>query len=464
MGFFGQLLNLVASPLGLVGLIAIPFILSKAKRSPKLVWFLVAACCFTASLAEFRDEFTLEAPALVFPLQQLRSSGRPLTILLLGILLWLGIGLPKQPSWRRHLMPAPIGCIAAIQLLLFLKTLGSGSITLAFLAIITFTGVVLMIRLGPSRWLQNDATFDLAIWSIAVVGIIFILTNSYQALFDPYPITFVQDAFLGTTGNPQHAATLLATTVPCLLFLIEKHTAWKTKSIWIMALIAVFYALFLTASRTGALMGIVSVILFYRQRQRALLHLGLCMAVILPIAIMMFGDTSFSVGTGAIDDQLFNIDNTRAGVWAAQLRGFNQYPIFGVPLRGDRFIPGENSWLAVAASLGSVGLIPLILFSLSCFQMIYQLTKMGKKYPTYVFHCNTIVAGLLSLIVGSIFEGFLLGTLTFPLIALFIYLSLGQYLIDLYHATRDLSSQYLIQNSNPYAKMFTGEQKLEVYD
>jgi hypothetical protein len=39
-----------------------------------------------------------------------------------------------------------------------------------------------------------------------MVGVIFVIVNAYQALFDVYAITFVHGWFLGTTGNPIHAA------------------------------------------------------------------------------------------------------------------------------------------------------------------------------------------------------------------------------------------------------------------
>ncbi|WP_099237310.1 O-antigen ligase family protein [Synechococcus sp. BDU 130192] len=430
--FLSQFINLLSSPLGMVCAVIGVILAYQARRSPRMAWLLVALCCFAASLSEFRDQYVLDPPDLVFPLEQLRAAGRPLSLLLVGLLLWLGVETPNKQSWRQRFMPSAVWCLMAIQGLIFFKTFASGSLSFALLAFMTFASTVLMVWLGPSRWLQDDGQFYLAIWAIASVGVLFVIANGYQAFFDLYPITFVHGALLGTTGNPQHAATLLATTVPCLLFLMQAQRQQRQQIFWVIALVLVLIALFLTASRTGALMGCLAVLLFFRRGKnqfiRVAFFIGLFVAVLVPILSTL--DTN-SVANQLLDTEL---ENSRLRVWRAMWNAFSAHPFFGAPLQSDRLGYGENSWLAIAANLGIVGLIPLFFFGVSCIRLILKLDQIATRSPMYSLHSNTIIAGLAALLVGSIFEAFLLGTITFPSLALLLYLSLGQYLIELHQA------------------------------
>jgi O-antigen ligase len=291
-----------------------------------------------------------------------------------------------------------------------------------------------MVRLGPSRWLQDDGQFYLAVWAIASVGVLFVIANGYQAFFDLYPITFVHGALLGTTGNPQHAATLLATTVPCFLFLMQAQLQRRSQIVWAIALVLVLIALFLTASRTGALMGGLAILLFFRRGKSQFIRVAFVVGLILAVLLPILGQSQGAFDTTAATSQLLDLEDSRTYIWRAMWRTFSAHPFFGAPLQGDRLGYGENSWLAVAATLGMIGLIPLFFFGVSCIRLMIKLDQIATHSPMYSLHSNTIIAGLAALLVGSIFEAFLLGTITFPLLALLLYLSLGQYLIELHQA------------------------------
>jgi hypothetical protein len=433
---FDQLATMMTSPYGLGAIVLGVVLVYYSRKSAQMAWLLLALCCFAASLSEFRDQWTPEAPPLVFPLQQIRTLGRPLAIALLGLLLW--IGLETKNKWRRQLTPNPFKYLIALHAVILLKTIAYGNIAFALMAAITFGAVIVMMRMGPCQWLQDDGNFRLAVRSVAISGLIFVGLNGYQALFDSYPITFVHGLFLGTTGNPQHAATLLATTIPCLIFLIEDQPTWNwAKLLWIAGLIGVLVALFLTGSRTGLIMGVVSILMFYRRGGGKLLMIGVGIAVLLAIIMPLIGQESMILDTFSnAADKYASVRNTRAGVWGAMWHNFNTYPLFGAPLRGDRLGYGENSWLATGASLGIVGLIPLTLFGMSCGQMLWRLYRIAQDKPYYFRFANPIITGVLSLFTGSIFEAFLLGTITFPLLVLLLYLSLGQYLIEFERAER----------------------------
>ncbi|WNN91094.1 O-antigen ligase family protein [Gloeocapsopsis dulcis] len=342
------------------------------------------------------------------------------------------LAFQTRNGWRRWLTPRPVQFLIIVQVIIFLKTIAYGSISFALLAALSFAAVVLMVRLGPSRWLQDEQNFYWATWSIAVVGIIFILANVYQAIFDVHAITFVNGWFSGTTGNPQHAAVLVVTTLPCFIFLIESCKQWNwKKNLWIIGFISITIALFFTASRTGVLMFSVLFLFFYRHKIGGLLKLGLICGIALVVFLPLLNqDAGLGISYTTAINKLLSGDNTRAGVWSALWRAFINNPFFGAPLKGDRLGYGESSWLAAAATLGLVGLFPLMLFGLDCFRMINKLIQTAKKQPRYALHCNTVIAGLATLLAGSFSEAFLLGNLTFPLIALLMYLSMGSCLLE----------------------------------
>ena len=431
MTFLTQLFQLLLTPAGLAGLVGGLILVLQARRSARLAWLLVSVGCFTASLAKFCDAFIVEPPALAFPLQQLREMGRPLTIALLGLLLLVAVLRPA--AHRRSWLPRPLLFLMLVQAAIFFKTVLFGSVLFAFLAASTFGAVVAVIILGPSRWLGDDRDFVLAAQTIAGVGLIFVAANGYQALIDLHPITFVHGLLLGTTGNPQHAATLLAATIPAFIFLYEQPAGrgWRRR-LWLAGLALVIGALVMTGSRTGLLMAAITVLLFYRRRIGLLLRIGLPVAIALWALVIVFdqsslvGDLSLTSATGKILSET----NTRQDVWAVLWRNFLQYPFFGVPLRGDRlFGYGESSWLGAAAAVGLAGFIPLLLFGLTSLQMLIRLYRISRRSHRLFLQTSLVISGLASLLAGSFFEAYLLGNLTFSLMALLLYLVLGHYII-----------------------------------
>lgn len=433
MDFVNQLINFITTPLGLMLIVGGLFILVQAnQKRPRLGWFLVAIFGFVASLGKFANEFITEPPSLVFPLQQIRELGRPLTIVLLVLLII--IALKTKNYWREKIIPQPIVYIVLVQSIIFFKMLAYGNLGFAFLSASTFLGLVFMVILGPSRWLQNDQNFKLGVWAIAMVGVIFGIANAYQATKDLYAITFVHGWFLGTTGNPHHAAVLITATLPCFLFLFFQNQ----KNLWFKGLWGVFsifavFGLLMTASRTGAIMSVVSILIFFRYRGgnflRIVLILGVIAALLLPSLNPTDVDTSgiFSNTLNKWD----NLDsNTRAGVWSGYWGRFLEYPLFGAPFRGERLLFGESSWLGVLGSLGLVGAVPMLMFAWTSLQMIFKLDRLSTISPDYYLKCSVVMAGLLSLLVGGISEAYLLGNLTFSILAVFLYLVLGNYLIE----------------------------------
>jgi hypothetical protein len=431
--FIDQLISFLATPFGIIGVAMGILMVVKASRDRPTAWLLFSICCFASSLNTFKDQWTKFTPPLLFPLQQIRASGRPLAIVLLILLVFLSI--QTQNNWRRLILPPPVKYLIAVQFAIFAKTLLYGSQEFAVISALTFGGIVYMLRMGPGRWMQNDENFNLAIRSIAIAGLIFVVANTYQYLINPHAITYVHNRFLGTTGNPQHAGVLLAATIPCLMFLLQSTPGWKlAKSLWLVILIVTIYFLFLSGSRTGLIMGGISILLFYRNNGgawfRIILLLAICAALVLPF---IQPETLSSSSTGidaSVSDRFTSSNDTRASAWSGMLSGFSNNILFGIPLQGERLGYGENSWLAAGDQLGLVGFIPMILMGWESLKLIWQLNQLSNRDSYYFFQCSAVIAGLGSMLIGSCFEGYLLGNITFSLMAFLTYILMGGYLLE----------------------------------
>lgn len=455
--FLGQLLNFIMSPMGSVGIIVGLFLIRSASRDRRVAWFLLALSCFAASLSKFQNEFVI-APSLVFPLEQLRAQGRTLAMVLVAALLVI--------SWQQRrkqplTLPNPIRYLIVVQIAIFLKTVVYGSPAFAILAAVVYGMLILMFSAGPVSWIQAERGFAFGMWSIAMVGVVFVLANGYQALFSLYPLTYVAGRFLGTTGNPQQAATLLAGIIPAVGFMIEHESERRwLRYLWLLLFAVSIGLILITGSRTGLLMTGIALLSFYRNRVWKLLRIGV------PVVIVAWLGFTYLTDNGEIGRQILSMVNTRLFtdidsqfttansrqmVWAALWNSFSQNPLFGSPLLGERLMGyGESSWLGAAAAVGIVGLVPLLLFGLACLKMMISLLIIGYKHAESHLQTSAVVAGLASLLVASFFEALLLGNLTSYLLMLFTYLSLGHYLVNKYaqgeripdvqpdHATRRL--------------------------
>jgi O-antigen ligase len=427
--FINQLIDLIFNPYTLLGIgMTIGLIvLQKARQSRQLAWLLFSFCCYTASLGKFQNEWITEPPPLVFPLQQLRDMGRPITIVILVLLLLLG--MQTKNGWRRVLIPQPIYYLIMFQAVIFFKTLLYGDMVFALIAAMTFGAVVLMFKLGPSCWLQDEYNFQLCIWSLAMSSVIFVLACTYQGIFNMQAM-MLQGRFLGTADNPQQTAILLATTVPCFMFLIKSNKKWGlVKAFWIATLFLAIYFLFLTGSRTGVIAALASILCFYGTRLTELLRIGTFTGVALGI-FLSFMNQGLVTSYALLTNRYTLGENTREATWTFMWNSFIDNPLFGVSLEGGRLGFGESSWLAAASTTGLLGFIPLVMMALSCLKMILRLIQLSNRRPIYLLQCTTIIAGLVSILTASFSEAILLGNLTFSVMAFLIYLSLGKYLLD----------------------------------
>ncbi len=431
MNFISQLAQFLGSWPGLTILvIGSWWALSTKPNRPPWPWIVLALCGFAASLSEFRSEFIPNPPPFAFPLQTMRQLGRPITFTLLLLLLVLALRTPR--GWRQACYPKPLQALVLLQAVLLLKVFLEGDILFGLLAVTTYLSLIMMVVRGPSRWLQTESDFVWAMQALALTGAVFLTASLYQASVSSAPMLIVHGLFMGTTGNPQAAAILLMALVPSLLFLLlyPNQPTWQ-RGLWLILLLSTGYALVLTGSRMGMLATLVGLAVFFGQRSSRWLKLGLGLVIgAAMMATLVDVQVLANVIGQATPAKLTSLENTRAMVWQAQWNTFLSNPLFGAPLTGERLGFGENSWLAVAAATGIVGLAAAGYFAYQCLKFMLKLSRIGSRIPQYRLHCDTVIMGLSVLLVGSILEAYLLGLITFALLALGIYLVLGQFLIE----------------------------------
>ncbi len=423
--FFGLLLD----PLVFLGF-AIGFVfLNLNRHSLKVRWILVALLALVASFAEYRDQYVPDPPDLVFPLETIRSYGRPISVIILLTLtifiVFFKLGSDKLQD-RYYILRA----LLAIQILVFVKNLIYGSTIEAILSFLIFLLIFNLFHAGVTRWANSLKMMHYGAWCIVAAVFLFNLMGLYQTSIDPWPMFFQQNRYLGMTGNPQHAAVLLASSLPVIFFLIISSRQLHFKVFLIVLLGWSIYDLVLTGSRTGLLEAAVTGLIFLGGYSISSLKWGSAILLIF-LVVRTSINWDFSQDVNQNIEGYSTRRNTRIEVINSQFRQFLRYPIFGHPLRGDRLRYGENSYGAVAAALGSFGLIPLIIFVRGLILIILKLWRKSKQNVIDRHYYLLVIAGIVSLLVGAFLEAYLLGNLTWPLIMILLYTTWGYYLLSL---------------------------------
>ncbi|MEQ8879858.1 MAG: hypothetical protein RLQ12_09515, partial [Cyclobacteriaceae bacterium] len=259
--YIEKFLGLLLNPLVFLGVIIGFLFINYNRHSLKTRWILLALLALVASFAEYRDQYVPDPPDLVFPLESIRSYGRPIAVLLLMILtiliIWFKISSEKLKD-KYYIFRS----LLVIQFLVFAKNLFYGSILEAILTFLLFLLVFNLLYRGASGWVVSLNMLHYGAWCIVGVVTLFNLMGLYQTSVDPWPMFFQQGRYMGMTGNPQHAAVLLASSIPVIFFLIIASKQLHTRIFLIVLLGWSVYDLVLTGSRTGLLEAIITGLIF----------------------------------------------------------------------------------------------------------------------------------------------------------------------------------------------------------
>ncbi|MGK0386965.1 MAG: hypothetical protein ACI849_001584 [Patiriisocius sp.] len=425
-----DLFDLILGPAGFLLILGLGIILRTLFKNDSNILYFLATMALFASFGEYKDAYGTESPDLVFPLQSLRQYGRIVTVAILGLIsFYIFKKTIVQKSHKVDDVFAIKNGLLFIQILVFFKNLVYGDIITACLTFAIFSLVYLIFHRGFVFWIIGEKYFKRSVFSFLLAIVIFNAMASYQSLFDPIAMSFVQSRFMGMTENPQHAAVLLTSGIPLfLVFIIDTNKRWK-KAILVIGLLWTIYYLVLTGSRTGMIMAFVTIMIFLSGYRGT----GIKWIVMGSIVVFVFVSITDYNPAGVMDETVLerygSTENTREDVIRIQMRQFRENILFGANPRGDRVGFAENSYMGVAASLGLLGLLPLFFMIKGIMKLIFSLWRGASSSRNKHFY-YLVISGLLSLLIGALAEAYLLGNITWPIILLLCYVHWGYYLLQ----------------------------------
>ena len=390
-----------------------------SKRGPLLAVSIVFfTLCFGYLDSNFFDN------TLIGPLQALRESSRPLTVI---FLFSLCLSAPRTDrGWRMSFVLFATLAFYVFQSMYLLRLLLAGESVRSILGILTdgllFVGIVY----GLGRRIQSQLDVDSILRALSIASALFLACNIIQLGFG-YGQAIGQGRFMGVSGNPQLAGFVSA------VFVIVNCYSYSRSSLksWMSYYHAIQIGLLLmlivwSGSRMAALSVAVGLIFFYRLRIGKILVFGIATGIVLFIAFALFPESLAKV------DRFTSGLDTRSAVWAARIDDFKSNPLFGtIGAQDDQEInASESSYLSTAALMGITG---LLLLALTVFSMVTSAIKCWIHRRCTNFSAESadiVIAGIAMILFASIFEGFFLGILSMAVVFLYLLLAIAAYLLD----------------------------------
>jgi O-antigen ligase len=414
-----QLLTFASSPVGAVLLFFYIEIFLAIGTSRRVKWVVLCLLMYIASLGRYDKPWV--DYTLIQPLQSLLNYSREITTALLVTLL-----VPTFLANKGNRKKLLLTCTAAffVMELVYAGRLWTGGFPeRGLLSLCTYSLVFGTLGIGLSKWLQGIEDVRMVLKALVGVGILFLIGVTAQLLANRSAIVWESRLF-GTTGSPQHTALVIAMLIPVVcyfLMLSGKSQLWKG----LLAVIAGVFSIFLiwTGSRTGVLMSLIGVVLLFRTRFGKLaLILGFS-GVFALLAWNLFSESTENIG------RLASREDTRTWVWNSLIQDFKSSPWLGYIPDDGRI--GENSYLSVAARLGVMGLLPLMIgFVLCGVSLIKLMVKKRYLNRDESLLSDLVLSSFVVIAVGAFFEGYLLGTLTFMVFYIYALLAILTYLLD----------------------------------
>jgi hypothetical protein len=116
-------------------------------------------------------------------------------------------------------------------------------------------------------------------------------------------------------------------------------------------------------------------------------------------------------------------------VWMNMLGEFFAHPLAGV-IEGRDIAVSENSYLAVASRVGLLGLVPMMIALVLIGLALFRLQRLRRYLGNDALAADVVTAGIVSLLVGSVFDGYLVGTISFQLFYFQVALAIATFLLD----------------------------------
>jgi len=219
----------------------------------------------------------------------------------------------------------------------------------------------------------------------------------------------------GIYSNPNDLAFAIVLTLPfALAFLVTSKGALK-KALWLLGMLIMLAALFLTASRAGfidlVISGAVTMWHFGIRGKRPGLMAGVALAGVLLMAVAggkLYDRFSALSGTSTTDESAYGSYEARKYLMERALDGIEHYPIFG--LGAKNFVSYSLIWHEVHMTYLQIcveGGIPALILYLMFFRCGFKNLRIMRKAKNLDEHTVLFVGALhgslIGFVVGALF-------------------------------------------------------------
>jgi len=353
---------------------------------------------------------------LFTPLQQIRDLSK--TITFATLIAVVGNLLLRPDAKLKGILSAPMVLLFLFETMYLARLVANGETIRGGLGWVADLLILLSFGVGYARTMQTSKDVDEGIRMFTWASMAFICLNLMQLLLGPRE-AIAGNRFAGISANPQLAGFVSAVFVLCNAHLFSRAplASWSR---WVHgAQIGVLSLLILwTGSRMSALCCVAGLLMYYRLRLGSFSILLLSGGVVFVGFLALFGDSLEGVS------RFVEGENTRREVWLKLIADFQSSPAFGIMNRTTEEISAsESSYLTTLSLMGITGAVPLLMLVLATawqFAALFWVRRSGRVEPT---QADFVLGQLVILAIGTVFEGFLLGILSFAVV--WVYAVLG---------------------------------------
>jgi hypothetical protein len=272
-------------------------------------------------------------------------------------------------------------------------------------------------KLDDWYWMVRLFALTLVVWMLATM---------VQVAINPNAITLGNRfRFTGLTGNPQHAAALMATTCVITLWLWLNENHLRYRPLWGVVGAVAVVMLGWTGSRTGMLMFVSgATLVLYSRVGRAILLLPLG-----ALGAVGFASVLQASGIDLGLERLTSTQDTRSVAWATMLGIAIENPVLGV---GTAYAGNsENSYLYAAASYGALSFVLLTGSIGMTFIMGIRLLKSKAIVEKHFSKlCDLCCAIFVLFAVGAMFEGYAIARVSVMVVVFMMFVAMASRILE----------------------------------
>ena len=360
---------------------------------------------------------------LFTPLEQIRALSKTITF---ATLIAVTANLFMRPNISgRFALSLPIVLLFLFETMYLARVFANGETIRGGFGWMADLFILLSFGIGYSRLVRTAEDLDSGIRMFTWASGAFICLNLMQLVLGPRE-AIAGDRFAGISANPQLAGFVSAVYILCNAHLFGRAplASWSRwihgVQIGILSVLVVW-----TGSRMSALCCVAGLLMYYRFRLGTFSVLLASAGIVFMLFVTLFGESLVGVS------RFIEGENTRRDIWLKLIADFESAPFFGVMNETTEEIgASESTYLTTLSLMGVSGAIPLLFFVLATtwqFLSMLRARRSGRVEPTQV---DFALGQFVILAIGTVFEGFLLGILSFAVVWVYFVLSVSTVLVD----------------------------------